>query len=90
MRRKYSAVILSTALLVSLMLFSSYRVEISEFLGYSRAALSNYGSTGQEVIDIQSKLYNWGYYNGIVDGIYGYETYSAVKKFQAKNGWFTG
>ncbi len=55
-------------------------------MGYSRAVLSNYGSTGQEVINIQSRLTNWGYYNGSVDGIYGYQTFSAVKKFQSKNG----
>jgi N-acetylmuramoyl-L-alanine amidase len=69
-----------------MMLFASYRKEIQDILGYSRAAISYYGSTGQEVINIQAKLYNWGYYNDIVDGIYGYQTFSAVKKFQARNG----
>ncbi|NJD03111.1 MAG: spore cortex-lytic enzyme [Ruminiclostridium sp.] len=69
-----------------MMLFVSFRADIRDLLGYSRAVLSNYGSTGQEVIDIQAKLYNWGYYNGIVDGIYGYLTFTAVKGFQAKNG----
>lgn len=49
-------------------------------------ALSKYGSTGQEVKSIQTKLKNWGYYNGSVDGIYGSKTYSAVKSFQKKNG----
>jgi N-acetylmuramoyl-L-alanine amidase len=86
MQKKSALLVLITLLLVSSMLFYSYRLEISDYLGYSRAALSNYGSTGQEVINIQAKLYNWGYYKGIVDGIYGYETYSAVKYFQAKNG----
>jgi spore cortex-lytic enzyme len=64
----------------------SFGNEILDFFGFSRAVLSNYGSTGQEVIDIQAKLYNWGYYNGIVDGVYGYKTYSSVKWFQSKNG----
>lgn len=86
MQKKAALLVLITFLLVSSMILFSYRVEITDYLGYSRAALSNYGSTGQEVINIQAKLYNWGYYNGIVDGIYGYETYSAVKSFQAKNG----
>lgn len=49
-------------------------------------ALSKYGSTGNEVTQIQKKLKNWGYYTGNVDGIYGSRTVSAVKKFQAKNG----
>ena len=49
-------------------------------------ALSRYGSRGAEVSQIQTKLKRWGYYNGNVDGIYGSQTLSAVKKFQKKNG----
>ena len=49
-------------------------------------ALSKYGSRGQEVRTIQDKLKRWGYYNGNVDGIYGSQTVSALKKFQQKNG----
>ena len=49
-------------------------------------ALSKYGSRGTEVKSIQDKLKRWGYYNGSVDGIYGTQTVSAVKKFQQKNG----
>lgn len=49
-------------------------------------ALSKYGSRGNEVIQIQTKLKRWGYYNGSVDGIYGSQTLAAVKYFQRKNG----
>ncbi len=49
-------------------------------------ALSKYGSRGSEVRTIQDKLKRWGYYTGSVDGIYGSQTISAVKKFQQKNG----
>lgn len=49
-------------------------------------ALSKYGSTGDEVKQIQTKLKQWGYYTGSVDGIYGSKTFEAVKKFQKKNG----
>lgn len=49
-------------------------------------ALSKYGSRGSEVRTIQDKLKRWGYYTGSVDGIYGSQTVSAVKKFQQKNG----
>lgn len=86
MQKKTALLVLVTLLIIASILFCSYRVEISDLLGYSRAALSNYGSSGQEVINIQAKLYNWGYYSGIVDGDYGYQTYTAVKYFQAKNG----
>ena len=49
-------------------------------------ALSKYGSRGDEVITIQTKLKRWGYYNGSIDGIYGSKTLAAVKYFQRKNG----
>ena len=35
---------------------------------------------------IQTKLKNWGYYNGDVDGVYGSRTVAAVKSFQRANG----
>lgn len=49
-------------------------------------AVSKPGSRGEEVKKIQTKLKNWGYYSGSVDGIYGWQTESAVKSFQKKNG----
>ena len=49
-------------------------------------ALSKMGSTGSEVSKIQSRLKEWGYYDGAVDGIYGIKTRDAVIKFQKKNG----
>ena len=48
--------------------------------------LSKYGSRGEEVKQIQTKLKRWGYYKGSIDGIYGSGTLSAVKSFQRKNG----
>lgn len=48
--------------------------------------LSQMGSRGQEVRNIQSRLKSWGYYTGAVDGIYGKKTVEAVKKFQKKHG----
>ena len=48
--------------------------------------LSRYGSTGNEVKQIQTRLKSWGYYNGAVDGIYGSKTQAAVKSFQRANG----
>lgn len=49
-------------------------------------ALSKYGSRGNEVTQIQTKLKRWGYYNGSIDGVYGSKTMAAVKSFQRKNG----
>lgn len=64
-------------------IFVSYNVF---FRGNEALALSKYGSRGEEVRTIQTKLKRWGYYNGNVDGIYGSQTLAAVKKFQQKNG----
>lgn len=52
----------------------------------SVSTLSKMGSRGEEVRRIQQKLKNWGYYTGSVDGIYGSQTQSAVRKFQRDNG----
>ena len=52
----------------------------------SASAVSKSGSRGEEVRKIQTKLKNWGYYSGSVDGVYGWQTESAVKSFQKKNG----
>ena len=49
-------------------------------------ATSRYGSRGEEVKQIQTKLKRWGYYDGSVDGVYGSKTLAAVKRFQSKNG----
>lgn len=76
-----------TTILMSLLLAAySYKFDLRDTYGYSRAAISYYGSRGQEVKDIQFRLRNWGYYKGFIDGIYGYKTYKAVRLFQYKNG----
>ena len=66
-------------------IYSVSMIVSSEYVGYTQA-YSYYGSTGNEVTQIQTKLKSWGYYNGAIDGVYGYETYQAVRNFQSKNG----
>ncbi len=53
----------------------------STVFGYSAM-----GSRGTEVKKIQTRLKDWGYYNGSVDGIYGTATRKAVISFQKKHG----
>ncbi len=65
--------------IVIILLITTFKISTVE-------ALSKYGSRGNEVTQIQSKLKRWGYYNGSVDGIYGSQTQAAVKYFQRKNG----
>lgn len=50
------------------------------------AAVLKQGSRGTQVRTLQTKLKNWGYYTGSVDGIFGAKTTTAVKYFQRRNG----
>ena len=45
-----------------------------------------WGSKGMVVKSVQTRLKDWGYLKGTVDGVYGAKTYNAVVKFQKKNG----
>ncbi|MBQ7713098.1 MAG: spore cortex-lytic enzyme [Clostridia bacterium] len=58
---------------------------LPQTLGAEAEVLKN-GSTGAQVKTVQTKLKNWGYYTGSVDGIYGPKTVAAVKYFQRVNG----
>lgn len=61
-------------------------VIILSLITISISALSKIGSRSEEVRDIQTRLKNWGYYNGNVDGIFGTGTKNAVIAFQKANG----
>ena len=76
-------VISVTMILAVITIFVSYNVFFRNNEVYG---LSKYGSRGEEVRQIQTKLKRWGYYNGNVDGIFGSGTLEAVKWFQRKNG----
>lgn len=58
---------------------------LPQTLGAEAEVLKN-GSSGTQVKTVQTKLKNWGYYTGSVDGIYGPKTVAAVKYFQRVNG----
>lgn len=76
-RRLWRGVVLAVVLLFCLSAFSARR---------TADVLSKEGSRGSEVRQIQTKLKNWGYYAGNVDGIFGKQTKEAVLWFQRKNG----
>lgn len=44
------------------------------------------GSTGNDVIELQARLQNIGYYKGKIDGLFEYETYWALRNFQKNFG----
>lgn len=83
MRKK--KLIISTIMFAMLYMYVGLVYIVSENENITET-LSRYGSTGSEVTQIQTKLKNWGYYNGVIDGIYGSRTVTAVKYFQRRNG----
>ena len=40
------------------------------------------GAVGDDVIELQARLQNIGYYHGKIDGVYGWGTYWALRNFQ--------
>ena len=92
MKTKYSRGTKITAVFVCLILFCGTFIfaDSNYFLIYnekgSTPTLSKYGSRGEEVRRIQSKLKELGYYSSSVDGIFGSKTQSAVKAFQRNCG----
>ena len=83
--KKIKNTMLIIVLIISIATYLLYNIFFREESN-SSYALSKYGSRGDEVRLIQTKLKRWGYYSGSVDGIYGSGTESAVKKFQKANG----
>lgn len=71
---------LALAVLFAINIFVIGLAQTADAVTYQR------GSSGNTVKQIQTKLKNWGYYSGSVDGVYGSRTEAAVKSFQAKNG----
>ncbi len=76
---KNKSIVFIAALVVLITLISAANVFSASYIYY--------GSTDTQAIKtIQTKLKNWGYYTGSVDGIFGYQTEQAVRYFQSKNG----
>ena len=63
-------------------------LSLALLLGAQRDALAAvyWGERGAQVRQVQSKLAQWDYYDGPIDGVFGQETYDAVVRFQKKNG----
>ncbi len=53
----------------------------------STASSLKIGDKGQEVKEMQQELKNWGYYDGRVNGIFGYDTFASVLKYQRTYGF---
>ena len=73
-------------LILALAVIFAVNIFIIALAQRASAELYKKGSGGAVVSEIQTRLKNWGYYNGDVDGVYGSQTEKAVRWFQQKNG----
>ncbi len=73
-------------LVLTLAVIFAVNIFIIALAQHASADLYKKGSSGPTVSEIQTRLKNWGYYSGSVDGVYGSQTEKAVRWFQKKNG----
>ncbi len=73
-------------LILALAVLFAVNIFLIALAQHASADLYKRGSSGDMVRQIQTRLKNWGYYTGAVDGIYGSKTEEAVRWFQRKNG----
>lgn len=79
--RTVCAVLIIAAIAVPIIAFGGGNASETE-----ESVVLKTGSSGTQVRTLQTKLNNWGYDAGTVDGIFGSKTQAAVKRFQQKNG----
>ena len=80
MHKRFRHLCLALAALIAAGTLLAALIPAAEAVTYKK------GSSGTVVSQIQTKLKNWGYYAGDVDGVYGSATERAVRAFQRKNG----
>ena len=73
-------------LMLALAVLFAINIFIIALAQSASADLYKKGSSGETVSQIQTRLKNWGYYDGAVDGVYGSRTQAAVRFFQQKHG----
>ena len=73
-----------SCLLIGFVLSSlpSYNKDVSAF---SNQVIQK-GATGDDVVELQARLQNIGYYHGQIDGVFGWGTYWALRNFQESYG----
>lgn len=88
MKKRISKVLVITLMVLTMFYFSYPQKTVETANRYNMFAPRSlyWGSSGQDVKNIQDKLLRWKYYDGSVDGVYGARTYRAVMRFQQKNG----
>ncbi|WP_087960624.1 MULTISPECIES: spore cortex-lytic enzyme [Bacillus] len=64
------------------MLFTAFPTNVH---GFTEQVIQK-GAVGDDVIELQARLQNIGFYNGKIDGVFGWGTYWALRNFQYEFG----
>ncbi|MFT9600005.1 spore cortex-lytic enzyme [Mesobacillus sp.] len=80
--RSILKVMAALALIMSFLQFS----EVDQRAEAFTSQVLQQGSVGDDVIELQSRLKHIGFYNGKIDGVFGWGTYWALRNFQYEFG----
>ncbi|GKV67931.1 spore cortex-lytic enzyme [Sporosarcina sp. NCCP-2716] len=80
MKKRLRALMCGAVLLAVLQLAFSQDTHAFTERGLSK------GTKGDDVIELQARLQYIGFFNGKIDGVFGYQTYWALREFQEKYG----
>jgi N-acetylmuramoyl-L-alanine amidase len=78
-------ILLKLFILIFLVLGTSSFFEDKEVRAFSNQIIQK-GAVGDDVIELQSRLQYIGFYNGKIDGVFGWSTYWALRNFQSEFG----
>lgn len=81
-RFKWVSTSVVMVLMCSLLMISSEGEKADAFTNQ----VIQHGATGEDVIELQSRLQYIGFYNGDIDGVFGWGTYWALRNFQYEFG----
>lgn len=73
-------------LLLSVFLFTCVVISTPQPTTAFSSQVIQHGAVGEDVIELQSRLQYVGYYNGTIDGVFGWGTYWALRNFQYEFG----
>lgn len=72
-------------LLIFSLAFIPIRYEVGHVHAFSNQVIQQ-GAVGEDVIELQARLQYLGFYNGKIDGVFGWRTYWALRNFQYEFG----
>ncbi|MDW0109097.1 spore cortex-lytic enzyme [Sporosarcina aquimarina] len=77
---------LKRVVLIAFLIFVGVQLTLSnDALAFTDRGLSK-GTKGDDVIELQARLQYVGFFDGKIDGVFGYQTYWALREFQEKYG----